>query len=183
MQKKINNKPSYKEVIENKKNEAKKFMTEKQIKEANLIIHSASALAAAGGAIPIPVADAIPISAAQITMIVSLGKIFNKKINESAAKAIIGAAASTLVGRTLVKAIPVVGWGISAAVSAGITEAIGWTAAVDFALNENKEDSDIETDDVGEDNNDGIKNDEYNQNDDLDEEGMSKDIEEILGED
>jgi uncharacterized protein (DUF697 family) len=39
----------------------------------------------------------------------------------------------------LVKLIPVVGWGVSAAVAAGVTEAIGWTVAVDMAKNFRKE--------------------------------------------
>ena len=66
-------------------------------------------------------------------MVVSLGKVFGQKITETAAKGIISAAASTLICRRLAKMIPIVGWGISAAVAAGITEAIGWTSAVDFA--------------------------------------------------
>ncbi len=83
--------------------------------------------------IPISFADAIPISVAQITMVLALGKVFGQKITESAAKGAIGAAASTFIGRNLIKLIPIVGWGVSAAVAAGITEAIGWTIAVDLA--------------------------------------------------
>ena len=82
---------------------------------------------------PIPVADAVPISAAQVTMVIALAKIFDQKVSESAAKGLIGAAASTFVGRNLVKLIPIAGWIASAAVAAGVTEAIGWTIAVDFA--------------------------------------------------
>ena len=44
-----------------------------------------------------------------------------------------GAAASTFVGRELFKFIPVVGWITSAGIAAGVTEAVGWTVAVDFA--------------------------------------------------
>lgn len=123
----------YKKKLKEARLKAGKLMTEKQIKACNGIIHTAAAACAAAGGIPIPVADAIPISAAQITMIVSLGKTFGVKINDSAAKAIVGAAAASFVGRNLVKLIPIVGWGIAAGVAAGITEAIGWGAAVDFA--------------------------------------------------
>ena len=101
--------------------------------KCNLAIHSASAASAAAGAVPIPVADAIPITAAQVTMVLALGKVFDAKISESAAKGLIGAAASTFVGRSLIKLIPIVGWGVSAVVAAGVTEAIGWTSAVDLA--------------------------------------------------
>lgn len=47
--------------------------------------------------------------------------------------------ASTFVGRNLVKLIPIAGWIVSAAVAAGVTEAIGWTIAVDFANNARRE--------------------------------------------
>ena len=124
---------NYKKVIEDMKAKAMKNMTQQQFKKASIAIHTASVAAGAAGFVPVPVADAVPISAAQVTMVVSLGKIFKRKISESAAKAVISAAASTFVGRTIVKLIPVVGWGISAAVAAGVTEAIGWTIAADFA--------------------------------------------------
>lgn len=124
---------NYKNVISSKKAEAKKLMTDDQILKCNVAIHTASAAAGAESFIPIPGVDAVPISATQITMIIALGKIFNQKVSESAAKAVIGATASTFVGRSLVKLIPVAGWVASAAVAAGVTEAIGWTAAVDFA--------------------------------------------------
>lgn len=123
----------YKKVISSKKAEAKGLMTDDQVVKCNVAIHTASVAAGAEAFIPIPGVDAVPITATQITMIIALGKIFDQKISESAAKAVIGAAASTFVGRSLVKLIPVAGWAASAAVAAGVTEAIGWTAAVDFA--------------------------------------------------
>lgn len=123
----------YKDTTKNKKAEASRIMNSSQLKKCNAAIHTAAATSGAAGAIPVPVADAIPISAAQIAMVIALGKIFNQKITETAAKGLIGAAASTFAGRSLVKLIPIVGWGISAAVAAGVTEAIGWTIAVDFA--------------------------------------------------
>ena len=124
----------YKKTIRGKRLEAGKLMTQKQIGLCNGAIHTASVAAAAAGFVPIPAADAVPISAAQITMVIALGKIFDQKITESAAKGAIAAAAATFVGRNLVKLIPFVGWGISAAVAAGVTEAIGWTIAVDLAM-------------------------------------------------
>ena len=123
----------YKKVTADKKREAKALMTDKQLKEVNIAIHTAAVAAGAGGIVPIPVMDSIPISAAQVTMVIALGKIFGQKVTESAAKGVIGAAASTLVGRSLAKLIPIAGWIASAAVAAGVTEAIGWTIAVDFA--------------------------------------------------
>lgn len=129
----------YKKVLKDKKLEAEKLMTEDQMTKCKAAIHTASVASGVVGAIPIPMADAIPISAAQITMVLALGKIFGQELTDAAAKGIIGAAASTFVGRTVVKLIPVAGSMVSAAVAAGVTEAIGWTAAVDFAKIARKE--------------------------------------------
>lgn len=126
-------KDEYKKVTRDKRLEAGKLMTEDQIVKCNITIHTATVAAGASGAIPIPVADAIPMSVAQLTMVIALGRIFGQKITESAAKGILGAAASTFVGRELFKFIPVVGWITSAGIAASVTEAIGWTVAVDFA--------------------------------------------------
>lgn len=130
---------NYKDVIKNKRLEAGKLMTEDQLVKCNLAIHSAATASGAAGAIPIPVADAVPITVAQVAMVLALGKIFEQEITESVAKGLIGAAASTFVGRNLIKLIPVAGWVASAAVAAGVTEAIGWTIAVDFANNARRE--------------------------------------------
>lgn len=131
----------YKTVISDQKKEANKLMTDEQITACNVAIHTASIAAGAAGVIPVPVADAVPISGAQVTMAIALGKVFDQKLEDSAAKALIGTAASTFVGRTLVKLIPVAGWLASAAIAAGVTEAIGWTLAVDFAKQYNAEHS------------------------------------------
>ena len=50
------------------------------------VIHTATTAAAAAGIIPIPMADTIPITAAQITMIIGLGHIFDISLSETAAK-------------------------------------------------------------------------------------------------
>ena len=129
----------YKNIIKDKRLEAGKLMTESQLAKCNAAIHTASVASGVSGFIPVPVADAVPISAAQVTMVIALGKIFDQEITSAAAKGLISAAAATFVGRNLVKLIPVVGWGVSAAVAAGVTEAIGWSVAVDMAKNFRKE--------------------------------------------
>lgn len=130
---------NYKKITSEKKLEAEKQMSDGQFKSCSKAIHTASVAAAAGGVVPIPVMDSVPITAAQVTMIIALGNIFDQKITDSAAKALIGAAASTLVGRSLVKMIPIAGLAVSAVVAAGVTEAIGWTIAVDFAKDYQKD--------------------------------------------
>ena len=62
----------------------------------------------------------------------------SKKLTDSTVKALIGTAASTFAGRNLIKLVPFIGWATSAVVAAGVTEAIGWTIAVDFAKSHQK---------------------------------------------
>lgn len=113
----------------------------KEIKDkCGVAIHSATIAAGAAGLIPIPVADTVPISAAQVAMIVALGKIFDLSISESVAKAIVGVGIAQGIGRTAVssvfKAIPgigtVAGLAIGSATAAALTEGLGWLVADDF---------------------------------------------------
>lgn len=129
----------YKKVIAEKKAEAARLMSSNQLTKCNIAIHTAAAASAAAGAVPVPMVDAVPITTVQVSMVIALGKIFDRKITESAAKGLIGAVAATFVGRNLVKLIPVFGWGVSAAVAGGVTEAVGWTIAVDMANNAKKD--------------------------------------------
>jgi uncharacterized protein (DUF697 family) len=127
----------YKKAMKSAKLESGELMTSAQLTACNGIIHTAAVASGAAGTIPIPVADAIPITAAQITMIISLGRVFEVQVTNSVAKAILTAVAAPLVGRTAVSAglkfIPIAGWVVSAAVAAGVTEAVGWLIANDFA--------------------------------------------------
>ena len=112
------------------------------------IIHTASTAAAAAGAIPVPMSDAIPITAIQIGMIVGLGEVFGIRLSESAAKSIesvsIVQQAGRTVARNIIKMIPGFGWGISAATAAALTEALGWMIADDFyRMYEGEEPEDI----------------------------------------
>jgi uncharacterized protein (DUF697 family) len=129
--------PDIKELGEEVKNEAVKNMTPEQAVQCNIAIHTAAAACAAVAFIPIPVADFIPITAAQVTMVISLGAIFGNKISKADAQVLIKTIAAPLVGRALAKIgfslIPFIGWGINAAIAASITEVLGWTVANDFA--------------------------------------------------
>lgn len=109
-------------------------------KRCHMAIHSASTAAAAAGAIPIPMSDAVPISAAQIGMIIALGKVFDITLSQAAAKSIAGVALTQQAGRAIfanvLKTIPgagtVVGGVIGATTAAALTEALGWIVADDF---------------------------------------------------
>lgn len=128
----------YTKIISANKAMAKEVMTSEQFQKCQLTIRTASIASGIAGVSPIPGTDVVPISAAQIGMVVNLGKIFGKDITLDTAKTIISATAATLIGRNLVKCIPVIGWGISAVVAAGLTEAIGWAIAVEMTQIEEK---------------------------------------------
>lgn len=117
-------------------------------KRCHVAIHSASAVALAAGASPIPMSDAIPITAAQIGMVVAIGKIFGITLSQSAAKSIIGVGLTQQAGRAIfsnvLKAIPgagtVIGGIIGASTAAVLTETLGWVIADDFFRMSNGED-------------------------------------------
>lgn len=89
----MSKKKKAKKIAEDACLEAGKLMTSKQVTSCNAIIHTASVACAACGVIPIPIADAAPMSAAQVTMVLSLGKVFDIELTESAAKSILTGAA------------------------------------------------------------------------------------------
>lgn len=104
------------------------------------VIHTASVAAGAAGGIPIPMSDTVPITTAQILMVVKLGKVFDLTVTDSIAKSIISLTLVQQAGRALaaniLKCIPgggqVVGAIMSASVAAGFTETLGWMVADDF---------------------------------------------------
>jgi len=107
-----------------------------QLKKCHAIIHTAAVATGAAGAIPIPVADTLPITAAQVTMVVALGKIFDLPIGKTVAKSIVPLAVTKGAGfyvfRQLVKLIPKAGSIIGAATAVAMTEGLGWIVADDF---------------------------------------------------
>lgn len=113
-------------------------MTEKQRKECHAIIHTASAAAAGVGAglAQIPGSDNALLTPIQLTMTISLGKVFDIQLTETTAKAALGSVAASTIGRTvsqvLVGWIPGFGNAINATTAAGLTESMGWMLANDF---------------------------------------------------
>lgn len=108
--------------------------------KCNRAIHTAAAAAAAAGISPIPMSDTIPISAAQVAMVVALGKTFDVNLSQSVAKSVMGVTIAQGAGRAIVanvfKCIPglgsVLGGVISGATAFSLTEALGWLIADDF---------------------------------------------------
>ncbi len=117
-------------------------------KKCHAAIHSAATAAGAAGAIPIPLSDAVPITATQITMIIALGNVFGVSLSRAVAKSIAGVAVTQHAGRTIVsnilKAIPginaTVGSVIGAGTAVALTETLGWLVADDFFRMANGED-------------------------------------------
>lgn len=131
---------------------SKVHMPKELKKKCQVAIHSATAASAAAGAIPIPMSDAIPITAAQIGMIIAIGKAFDITLSESVAKSLIGVGVTQSAGRAIVsnilKAVPgvgtVAGGMIGASTAAALTEALGWVIADDFyRMSQGEEPEDI----------------------------------------
>lgn len=119
---------------------SKVHMPKELEKKCHIAIHSATAASAAAGAISIPMSDAIPITAAQIGMVIALGKAFDITLSETAAKSIMGVGFAQQTGRAVasgvLKMIPgvgtIVGGIVGASTAAALTEALGWIIADDF---------------------------------------------------
>ena len=112
-------------------------MTNIEKEKCQAIIHTAAVASGAAGALPIPGSDAVAITAVQTTMIISLGKVFDVRLTESAAESMaitmLTQHAGKLVAGGLIKLIPGVGSAINASVAFTITEVVGWEVAEDFA--------------------------------------------------
>lgn len=120
-------------------------MTDAQHSKCSAIIHTATVACGAvgGGLAQLPGSDFIPISAAQVTMVIALGQVFGKNLTKSAAQGIIKGLAGASVGRfisqTLVGWIPGLGNAINAATAVTITETLGWKVAEKFDRESQKE--------------------------------------------
>ncbi|WP_199053044.1 GTPase [Aquitalea sp. ASV15] len=121
--------------------EASASLKYKQLREevANKIINIFSLAAAAIAALPMPVADIVPLTALQALMVSTIGYLGGKKLSELDLKEFF-VSLGLLVGvattaRQLAKILfPVLGEGISAAVAGATTKGIG-AAAVSYFIN------------------------------------------------
>ncbi len=113
-------------------------MTKEERIACNGIIHTFSTMAGAVGAglAQVPVSDSAIIAPIQLSMTISLGKVFGINMDQSIAKSTLATTASTMVGRTvsqvLIGWIPGIGNVINATTAAGLTETIGWILADEF---------------------------------------------------
>ncbi len=109
-------------------------------KKCHAVIHTATTAAGAAGASPIPISDAVVITGVQITMIISLGKVFDITLTQSVAKSLASATITQQAGRAIfanvLKMIPgagtIAGAFVGATTAGVLTEALGWMIADDF---------------------------------------------------
>ncbi len=113
-------------------------MTSEQKKKCHAIIHAASTASGGAGAglAQIPGGDNAIITPIQLTMAISLGRVFGVTLSEASAKAAVGSLAASTIGRTLSQVlvgwIPGVGNAVNAATAAGLTESLGWLLAKEY---------------------------------------------------
>lgn len=121
-------------------------MNKKEKVQCHAIIHLASGTNGVVGAglAQLPTADSIPIITVQVTMIISLGKVFGEKISKSFAKAMVMGFAAGYAGRTISQIT--IGWFpgygniINLSTAATLTEAMGWYVANRFSKGQNAQD-------------------------------------------
>lgn len=115
-------------------------MTNEERIKCNAIIHLAAGSAAGVAAVSaqIPYADHVLLVPIEITMVISLGKVFGIDITGSAAKGVLAGKLGTIGGMALSQAlcgwIPLAGNIINAAAASGMVEALGWAIANDFSV-------------------------------------------------
>lgn len=108
-------------------------------KKCNVIIHGASTASAAAcaGIAQIPLADNAVLAPIQVTMIVSIAKVFDQNIGEGVARGLLSTFAATFVGRgvtqVLIGWVPGIGNMVNSGTAAALTEAVGWMAVDHFA--------------------------------------------------
>ena len=116
-------------------------MTNREKTLCNRIIHLASMAAGGAGAglNKTPMSDCLVITPIQLTMVVSLGKVFGFDIDQSAAKAEVNSALGATVGKSAAQVIcswiPGIGKIVNGVTAASITEVIGWNVVKEFEKN------------------------------------------------
>lgn len=113
-------------------------MTNSQRSACHAAIHTASAACAAVGAglAQLPCSDNAVITPIQLTMAVSLAKVFGLELEDGAAKAAVASAIASVAGRSLSQLfigwMPGIGNVVNAVTAASLTESIGWLMAGEF---------------------------------------------------
>lgn len=108
-------------------------------KKCHVIIHGASTASAAAcaGIAQIPLADNAVLAPIQVTMIVSIAKVFDQNIGDGVARGLLSTFAATFVGRgvtqVLIGWVPGIGNVVNSGTAAALTEAVGWMAVDHFA--------------------------------------------------
>lgn len=103
---------------------------------AQSAIAKATSTAAAIAVTPIPIVDFVPLLGVQVSMVLSLARVFDYKITLARARELLVTFGAGLLGRTVFYELSKLGgppgWLVAAAVAAGTTAALGYGSAVWF---------------------------------------------------
>ena len=132
-------------LLETAQNEGKGLLMGKALREkgaaARFIIHSATAMAAAGGALPIPGSDYIVLTAIQAGMMLKLSALYDQEVTRKTAVQFITNVLTSGAGKQLyrvgLQALKAAGWfggpwgtaavaALAATIAAAITYGLGW---------------------------------------------------------
>lgn len=109
-------------------------------KLAQAVIVRAASAAAAIGLTPLPFVDFIPLVALQISMVLSIGRIYTYRVTWQRGRELLATVGIGALGRTLFYELSKLGgppgWALAAAVAAGTTAALGYAAAIWFERGE-----------------------------------------------
>ena len=109
-----------------------------QRQKSRNIIHGSAVVAGTIGAIPIPFADAIPLSILQTSMLVSIANIYGEKdVQKDIFEGLTAAIIASMVGRQIVKLVPGAGIVVGTATAAALTEALGWFIVINLEQGKN----------------------------------------------
>jgi uncharacterized protein (DUF697 family) len=132
--------------------------TEQKEQQAHKIIHATAVASATGAAalaqISLFQADNAMLSAIHLSMIISLGKLFDREIEKAVALQFVSKLAKTFsvlfvgtaVSKTLLGWLPGIGNAANAATTSHLTELIGWAAY--WMFEEGKSPDDLTSDDL-----------------------------------
>jgi len=114
-------------------------MTNEQKNKCHAIIHTATAIAAAGNLVPVPGLGMTADMTAMTTMAISLASVFGRDLTKAVARGMAYAALKRMIMRQPIRyaskeACKFIPWGsaVSAAISAVLVEAVGWQLAGEF---------------------------------------------------
>ncbi len=123
----------FEKIMASKINEAKECMTYDKLKKCEVAVNTAKSVININGFRSEQEINSIPISATQIKMVLTLGKIFKQEVTEDIAKERIIMSVDDLKKENLSEETISTEWLNSAETMTGVTAWICWKIAIEFA--------------------------------------------------